>query len=121
MTMLLHEATQDRAHRRGGATAVALGDDRLSYAELELQSNRFAQGLVELGCRSGERVCLFVPKSPLAVIAMLGSLKAGCVYVPIDLASPAPRLAKIVSAADPSGLSPRFAPGSPFPTLPPRS
>jgi len=54
MTMLLHEATQDRAHRRGGATAVALGDDRLSYAELELQSNRFAQGLVELGCRSGE-------------------------------------------------------------------
>lgn len=102
MTMLLHEATQDRAHRRGGATAVAMGDDRLSYEELELQSNRFAQGLVELGCRRGERVCLFVPKSPLAVIAMLGSLKAGCVYVPIDLASPAPRLAKIVSGADPS-------------------
>ena len=102
MTMLLHEATRDRANRRGDATAVAMGNDRLSYAQLELHSNRFAQGLLELGCRRGDRVCLFVPKSPSAVTAMLGSLKAGCVYVPIDLASPAPRLAKIVAAADPS-------------------
>ncbi len=102
MTMLLHEATRDRAHRRGDATAVAMGSERLSYAQLELESDRFAQGLLEVGCRRGDRVCLFVPKSPLAVTAMLGSLKAGCVYVPIDLASPAPRLAKIVAASDPS-------------------
>jgi amino acid adenylation domain-containing protein len=102
MSMLLHEATRDRAHRRGDATAVAMGNERLSYMQLELQSNRVAQGLLEVGCGRGDRVCLFVPKSPLAVTAMLGSLKAGCVYVPIDLASPAPRLAKIVAAADPS-------------------
>jgi amino acid adenylation domain-containing protein len=105
MTMLLHEATRDRAHRRGDATAVAMGSERLSYAQLELQSDRFAQGLLDVGCRPGDRVCLFVPKSPLAVTAMLGSLKAGCVYVPIDLASPAPRLAKIVAASDPSAIA----------------
>ncbi len=105
MKELVHEATRDRVHRRGDATAVAMGNDRLTYAELELQSNRFAQGLLEVGCRKGDRVCLFVPKSPLAVTAMLGSLKAGCVYVPIDLASPAPRLAKIVAAADPSAVA----------------
>jgi amino acid adenylation domain-containing protein len=105
MRELVHEATRDRAHRRGDATAVAMGNDRVSYAELEQRSNRFAQGLLEVGCRQGDRVCLFVPKSPLAVTAMLGSLKAGCVYVPIDLASPAPRLAKIVAAADPSAVA----------------
>jgi amino acid adenylation domain-containing protein len=112
MTMLLHEATRERAHRRGDANAVAMGNDRLSYTELELQSNRFAHALVEVGCRRGDRVCLFVPKSPLAVTAMLGSLKAGCVYVPIDLASPAPRLAKIVAAADPSVVALTSSAGS---------
>jgi amino acid adenylation domain-containing protein len=105
MRELVHEATRDRAHRRGDATAVRMGNDCLSYAELELRSNRFAQGLLEVGCRQGDRVCLFVPKSPLAATAMVGSLKAGCVYVPIDLASPAPRLAKIVAAADPSAVA----------------
>lgn len=105
MTMLLHDATSECAHRRGDATAVAMGEDRLSYAQLERRSNRFAQGLREIGCRRGDRVCLFLPKSPLAVTAMLGSLKAGCVYVPIDSASPAPRLAKIVDAADPMAVA----------------
>src|SRR5829696_5502307 len=102
MTLLLHDAAREATHRRGDATAVSMGTDRLSYAQLEREANRFANGLLELGCRRGDRVGLFIEKSPLAVAAMLGSLKAGCVYVPIDLASPAPRLAKIVAAADPS-------------------
>lgn len=105
MTMLLHELTRERAHRRGDATALVMGNERLSFAQLELKANRFAHGLWEVGCGRGDRVCLFAPKSPLAVTAMLGSLKAGCVYVPIDLASPAPRLAKIVAAADPSAVA----------------
>jgi amino acid adenylation domain-containing protein len=104
MSGVLHKAVSVRARQRGDATAVALGGDALSYAELELRSNRVANALLELGCRSGERVCLFVPKSPAAVAAMLGVLKAGCLYVPIDLASPAPRLVKIVRAADPTLL-----------------
>ena len=67
MKMLLHEAARERAYQRGDATAVAMGEDRLSYEQLERKSNRFAQGLLEIGCRPGDRVCLFVPKSPLAV------------------------------------------------------
>jgi amino acid adenylation domain-containing protein len=104
MSGVLHQAFSVRARLRGDATAVALGGQRLSYAELELRSNRVANALLELGCRKGDRVCLFVPKSPDAVAAMLGVLKAGCLYVPIDLASPAPRLVKIVGAADPTLL-----------------
>ena len=99
---MLHETVRDTAEVRGDATALSMGDERLSYAELEQRASRFAHALLELGCRRGDRVCLFVPKSPTAVVAMLGTLKAGCVYVPIDLSSPAPRLAKVIAAAEPA-------------------
>ena len=78
-----------------------MGDERLSYRELEERSNRLARLLLESGCARGDRVCLFVPKCPAAIVAMLGTLKADCVYVPIDVASPAPRVRMIVEAADP--------------------
>ena len=78
-----------------------MGDERLSYRELEERSNQLARLLVDSGCERGDRVCLFVPKCPAAIVAMLGTLKADCVYVPIDVASPAPRVRMIVEAADP--------------------
>ena len=78
-----------------------MGDERLTYAELEERSNQLARLLKESGCKRGDRVCLFVPKNPAAIVAMLGTLKAGCVYVPIDVASPAPRVRMILESADP--------------------
>jgi amino acid adenylation domain-containing protein len=81
--------------------AVVMGDTALTYGEIEQRSNRLAHLLLDRGCERGDRVCLFMPKSPEAVIAMHGVMKAGCAYVPIDLASPAPRTQRIVRAADP--------------------
>jgi amino acid adenylation domain-containing protein len=104
MSDLLHRRVEATAAERPDALAVALGGARLTYGELDGKSSRIANALVDLGCRPGDRICLFVGKSPLAVAAMLGSLKAGCLYVPIDLASPPARLAKIVAAADPSAV-----------------
>jgi amino acid adenylation domain-containing protein len=101
---LLHRRVEAAAAERPHQLAVALGSARLTYQELEAESSRIAHALVDVGCRPGDRVCLFVGKSPLAVAAMLGSLKAGCLYVPIDLASPPARLAKIVAAADPAAV-----------------
>ena len=54
-----------------------MGDERLTYAELEERSNQLARLLKESGCKRGDRVCLFVPKNPAAIVAMLGTLKAG--------------------------------------------
>jgi amino acid adenylation domain-containing protein len=104
MRALLHEAVEEQAMGAADRRAVVLGDESVSYARLEARSNRLANALRELGCSRGDRVCVFVPKSSLALGAMLGSLKAGCLYVPIDLASPAPRLAKIVATADPRAV-----------------
>jgi len=99
--VLLQEYAGRRASTHPSDTAVVLGDERISYGEMDGASSRLARLLVDRGCQPDDRVCLFTSKSPAAVVAMHAVLKAGAAYVPIDLASPAPRVAKIVEAADP--------------------
>jgi amino acid adenylation domain-containing protein len=99
---LLQDYATEQAQREGDATALVLGAERITYAELETASNRLARKLREVGCGPGDRVCLLAEKSPAAIIAMLATLKAGCAYVPIDTASPAARVARIVRSADPA-------------------
>ena len=78
-----------------------MGPERLSYAALDERSNRLARLLLDHGVNRGDRVCLVQPKAPVAVVSMLATLKAGAVYVPVDTASPAARIDKIVTAAAP--------------------
>jgi acyl-CoA synthetase (AMP-forming)/AMP-acid ligase II len=70
------------------------GDVRLSYAALEGASNQLARTLRAAGCRRGDRVCLLLPKSPLAIVSMLVVLKADATYVPAHDSNPAPRVAR---------------------------
>ena len=81
-----------------------MDDERLTYEQAEAESNQLARLLTANGLVPGDRVCLLLPKTPAAIVSMIGILKAGCVYVPIDVASPAPRVQKIVEAADPAAL-----------------
>ncbi len=101
MTGLLADACRRQAESREHAVAVVTGVTRLTYGELERASNRLARQLLASGCRRGDRVCLFVEKSPAAIVAQLACLKAGAAYVPIDLGSPPARLARIVGCAEP--------------------
>lgn len=100
MPELLQDWVSLQAGRRPEAIAVVLNHQRLTYGALEILSNQLARALKESGCRRGDRVCLLMPKSPLAIVGILGIYKADCVYVPLDPAGPAARLAKIVSACD---------------------
>ena len=102
MSSLLHEYVAAQAERRGDAVALVMGAEQLTYAELETASNRLARMLVQAGCDHGDRVCLFAAKAPATIVAMLATLKAGCAYVPIDVTSPAARVARIVRSADPA-------------------
>jgi amino acid adenylation domain-containing protein len=101
MTRLLQGYVTGQAEQRADDVAVVLTDRRLTYSELEQASNQLARLLKEVGCRQGDRICLFLSKSPSAIVGMLGVLKAGCIYVPIDLASPAARVEKILLTAAP--------------------
>jgi amino acid adenylation domain-containing protein len=99
---LLQDYVSRQAEARPDAVAIVMGDERLTYGELEQSANRLARLLRESGCERGDRVCLFVPKCPAAIVAELAVLKADCGYVPIDTASPAPRVEMIVEAAQPA-------------------
>ena len=101
MTRLLQEWVAQEAERQPDATAVVMGGERLTYGQLERYSNQVAHTLRAAGCERGDRVCLLLPKSPMTVVSLLGTLKADACYVPLDTSSPAPRLAKILEASAP--------------------
>jgi len=98
---LLQHTVRYQAERRPEAVAIAFYQQSVTYGELEIASNRLARLLKVAGCQSGDPVGLLLPKSILALVGMLGVLKAGCIYVPMDTASPAARLAKIVDVCEP--------------------
>ena len=101
MTRLLQDRVSEQAERRPDAIAVTMQGEALSYARLDQDSDRLAQLLRDSGCAPGDRVGMFVPKSPGALVSMFAALKAGVAYVPMDPASPPRRLAAILDACDP--------------------
>ncbi|MFJ2995777.1 amino acid adenylation domain-containing protein, partial [Pandoraea sp. NPDC087047] len=92
---LVHEAVQVHARLRPDALAVLFEDEHhgLSYGELNRRANRVAHALIAQGVRADSRVGLAVPRSVEMVVALLGILKAGAAYVPLDPNYPAERLA----------------------------
>jgi amino acid adenylation domain-containing protein len=98
---LLQHLLRDAVEREPDRGAVNLGADELTYGELEARSNRIARALRSVGVQRGDRVALHLPKSPQAVAALYGILKAGAAYVPIEPSSPGPRLADIVAQCRP--------------------
>lgn len=98
MKQLLQNWVTRQADARPDARCIVFGNESLTYEELEKQSNQLARLLREGGCRRGDRVCILMPKSPEAVLSMIGALKAGCMHVPIDSASPTARVARILES-----------------------
>ncbi|MEY4071505.1 MAG: hypothetical protein RL721_2119 [Candidatus Eisenbacteria bacterium] len=104
MDRLLPRLVTQAAQRNPGAPAVVMDGVTLDYGTLEARSNRFARSLVAHGVRRGDRVALWLPKSPDAIVALYGIMKAGAAYVPVDPAAPAPRLAYIARDCEVAGL-----------------
>ncbi|MET0398037.1 MAG: AMP-binding protein, partial [Longimicrobiaceae bacterium] len=88
----VHEMISAQAARTPGLVAVADGARTLSYAGLERRSNRLAHRLRALGVGPEVRVGVCLERGVEMVVAVLGVLKAGGVYVPLDPAYPAERL-----------------------------
>ncbi len=97
---VLQALVAKQAERRPERPAVGLGGDVLTYGSLEARSNQLARVLLDGGCQPGDRVGVLVPKSPMAVVGIVGVLKASCVYVPIDPDSPASRVKRILDSAE---------------------
>lgn len=106
-------AAVDRAARAHPHKA-ALHDSRRSvtFAELRHLSDRAARNLWRRGVRKGDRVAIAADKSVETVAAMLGILRCGAAFVPLDPAAPEARLVALVTDAAPAATVGRL-PGPP--------
>jgi amino acid adenylation domain-containing protein len=90
---------EEQVDRDADRTAVVAGGERLTYAELDGWANRIASALLEQRGPGQEPVGLLLGQGAPAVAAILGVLKAGKIYVPLDPAHPRPRLAGMLEWA----------------------
>jgi surfactin family lipopeptide synthetase A len=88
----LLELFAQQVQRSPGTVAVTYDEQQLSYGELNERANQMAWRLRELGVGPETRVGLMVERSLEMVVGMLGVLKAGAAYVPLDPGSPRERL-----------------------------
>ena len=90
---LLHHLFQAQAGLTPQAIAVQFEDQRLTYAELDQLSNRLANALLQHDTGAEAIIGVCMERSIELVIALLGVLKAGAAYIPMDPAYPQDRLA----------------------------
>ncbi|WP_406069051.1 non-ribosomal peptide synthetase [Micromonospora sp. NBC_01638] len=94
-------AFRESAAAHPGRAAVVGVDATLTYAELDDRSDRLATLLAARGAGPERAVGVLLPRTADLIVAILGILKTGAVYVPFDPEQPAQRLGRIVRDAAP--------------------
>jgi len=95
----IHGLFEEQAARHGDAVAVRFEETQMSYGELNASANRLAHYLLSRGIDRKSLVGVCVERSIDMVVAILGVLKAGAVYVPLDPAFPKDRIDFMVADA----------------------
>nr|BFE99141.1 non-ribosomal peptide synthetase [Streptoalloteichus tenebrarius] len=93
--ILLHDYFELSRRRTPDATALVCGDARLTYADLDRRANQLAALLRRRGVATGDTVGILLERSVETYVAILGALKAGAAYVPLDPSFPDDRVAFI--------------------------
>lgn len=89
----IHELIEEQARRTPDHAAVVWRGETLTYRELDDRAGRVARELVRLGAGPGRIVAIAASPSPEMVVGVLGILKSGAAYLPIDPSYPADRIA----------------------------
>ena len=97
--MLLHHIFEKQALQTPSALAVKSDAREYSYQQLNEAANQVANYLIQCGCKNGDFIGLYFKRSQLPIVAMLGVLKAGCAYIPIDRSFPEERINHIIKDA----------------------
>jgi amino acid adenylation domain-containing protein len=92
---------EQQAERTPHAVALVFRDQQLTYQELNQQANRLAHALLAKGVATNDLVCILMNNSDDAVISILGTLKAGAAYMPIDPGLPLQRIQSILEESKP--------------------
>ena len=100
----VHDLIAEQAARTPRAVAAVCGDRQLAYADLDGAANRLAHFLQKRGVGTGNRVAICLDRSLEMLIGVLGIMKSGAAYVPLDPDFPPERLAAVLEDARPSFL-----------------
>lgn len=101
---LIHELIEATVAAHPDATAVAFENQTLSYAQLNARANQVAHALLARGVRPDDRVAICAERSLELMIGLLGILKSGAAYVPLDPGYPPERLAYMLQDCAPIAL-----------------
>lgn len=102
--VLIHRRFETMAHNNADAIAVSFADQHLSYRALNARANQVAHYLVAQGVGPEDRVSIFLERSLELIIGVLGILKAGAAYVPIDPAYPTEHITHVLRDSTPTLL-----------------
>ena len=97
----VHELFEAQADRRPDEVALVAGSERLTYREVEERANQVANQLAARGVAAGDIVGVYSGRGAEIVIGMLGAMKAGAAYLPLDPVLPPARIAAIIADARP--------------------
>ncbi|NAO44176.1 syringopeptin non-ribosomal peptide synthetase SypA, partial [Pseudomonas syringae] len=102
--LTIHQQFEARAAERPDAVALMFEGQTLSYGGLNARANKVAHRLLAQGVRPDDRVAICVERGPAMIIGLLGILKSGAGYVPLDPAYPLERLAYTLGDSAPVAL-----------------
>lgn len=88
----VHALFEAQVSRSPQSIAIVQGGTRVTYAELDAQADAVAARLRAQGCGPGTMVGLFLERTPRMLASLLGTLKAGAAYVPLDPSYPVDRI-----------------------------
>ena len=98
------ELYQKAAATNPSRPAVLSAETSLTYAELDMRVTSLAQTLVGSGIRKGGIVTVLVEDRVTVIVALLGIMKAGCVFVPLETTAPPQRIGMMLTEAAPDCL-----------------
>lgn len=96
----LDEAFEVRVRQSPDRIAIAADDGQVSFERLARDARRICRALLAVGVRPGTSVAVFLERSREAVAAMLGILRAGAAYVPVDPEYPPMRVAMLIEDSE---------------------
>jgi amino acid adenylation domain-containing protein len=100
----IHEAIEKQSARTPEQLAVVFGQERLTYSELDVRTNQLARDLRGKGVKPETLVGVLFERSIEMMVGLVGVLKAGAAYLPLDPEQPPARLKKVIDDSQPRVL-----------------
>src|SRR5215813_5998742 len=98
--LTITQAFEDQVRRTPDAIALREGARTLTFRKLDSRANEMARALVDKGVQFDMPVGVYMKRSTGAIVALLGVLKIGSPYVPLEVSQPKHRVNLLITAAD---------------------